>query len=170
MAWGRLAAVSRACVKAGLVLEGGFIAARDFDVWVSHVSPCHLQPTELRAEKDLTELTASDMTHDGLMAWFVPFAFINPVYCFRLLEALPAVSVGAAVSMKPAACSSRDKAWVLGRSSFILQELQEISRVVVYSVSLHHVQTCIQDKTSALNDCVISMHSVFMDEELATNR
>ena len=72
MAWGRLAAVSRACVKAGLVLEGGFIAARDFDVWVSHVSPCHLQPTELRAEKDLTELTASDMTHDGLMAWFVP--------------------------------------------------------------------------------------------------
>lgn len=142
MAWGRLAAVSRACVKAGLVLEGGFVGARDFDVWVSHVSPCHVQPTELRTEKDLTELTASDMTQDGLMTWFVPFV-LNPVYCFRLLEALPAVSVGAAVSMKPAACSSRDKAWVLGRSSFILQELQEISRVV-YSVSLH-VQTCIQD-------------------------
>ena len=30
--------------------------------------------------------------------------------------------------MKPAACSSRDKAWILGRSNFTLQEREEISR------------------------------------------
>ncbi len=87
MAWRRLAAVPRACVKA--------VCAKYNANWPVSWS----FGVEFLERMFVCKLTA----HWNLCAF--RWAHLKP-------EALPAVSVCTVVNMKPAACSSRDKAWL----------------------------------------------------------